>query len=138
MRRIRFMTTRAMVLIVISSMMMAIGVGAAAAETEKFTIPIDTIVIEKRQAPGFIKELLTRAIEARLLGATCTVTASAGNQESVHPNNDLIIGSGGSSVTLADVERAPGAVTHASGQLTLGSAIILSVRLGADLRFSAK
>ena len=119
MRRVRSMPKRAGAIFIVIAMTMALGVGAAAAATERFTIPIDTIVIEKRKSPGFVKQLLSQATKANLVGVTCTVTAIAGNQESVHPNNDLIISSGGSSVTVPDVERAPGAVTSASGPLTL-------------------
>jgi hypothetical protein len=101
----------------------------AMAQTVDVEIEIDTVA----HASGV---LATEAVPPELQGATCDVTATAENQSSVHPDSNLIIASGGDSITLLDVERAPGAVTTTSETLTLGSEITVSLEIGPDGIFS--
>ena len=65
-------------------------------------------------------------------GRQCSVAAEGINQESVHPNSDLLVRSGGGEVALLDVERAPNVRTEATGTLTLGTDVSVFVRLGPD------
>lgn len=76
-------------------------------------------------------------IPAEALGQQCTVRSVGLNQDSVHPDNDLIVESAGTTVILPDVERTPGQITEGIGTLTLGNIIVVSVRLGSDGVFSA-
>ena len=95
------------------------------AQAADITVPIDTFV----DAPlGSLTTLATVPTGA-LAGRTCDVVAVGINQDSVHENNDLIAASG-TSVTMYDVEREPGAVTPASGTILLGDTIVISVRIG--------
>jgi hypothetical protein len=95
------------------------------AQAADITVPIDTFV----DAPlGSLTQLATVPTGA-LAGRTCDVVAVGINQESVHENNDLIAASG-TSVTMYDVERVPGAVTPASGTILLDDTIVISVRIG--------
>ena len=95
------------------------------ASAADITVPITTFV----GAPiGSLTPLATVPTGA-LAGQTCEVTAVGINQESVHENNDLIAASG-TSVTMHDVERSPGAVTPASGTILLDDTIVISVRIG--------
>ncbi len=95
------------------------------ASAAHITVPIDTFV----DAPiGSLTQLATVPTGA-YAGHTCAVKAVGINQESVHENNDLIAASG-TSVTMHDVEREPGAVTPASGSILLDDKIVVSVRIG--------
>jgi hypothetical protein len=103
--------------------------GTAAAQETIITIPINTVADESGV-------LATAPVPAELQGSSCNVQADAENQSSVHPGNDLIVSSGSDSVTLFDVEREAGALTMASGDLTLGSEVTVSLSLGPDGVFS--
>ena len=103
--------------------------GAAVAQEPIITIPIDTVAHESGV-------LATAPVPAEFQGSKCNVSAEADNNSSVHPGNDLIVASGFDSVTLFDVEREAGALTTASGDLTLGSEVTVSLSLGPDGIFS--
>ncbi|MDJ0792498.1 MAG: LPXTG cell wall anchor domain-containing protein [Acidimicrobiia bacterium] len=108
-------------------------IGASAAIAAEFEIPIDTVV---RAPEGSITPLTTVETPEELVGAECQGVAEATNQDSVHPNNDLIISSAGTSVTLVDVERAPGVTTVAAGTITLGPTVSVALEMGEDEVFS--
>lgn len=94
----------------------------------------DTIVA----APGTIHQVDDEDdIPAEAIGQQCTVRSVGLNQDSVHPDNDLIVESAGTTVILPDVERTAGQITEGIGTLTLGNIIVVSVRLGSDGVFSA-
>jgi hypothetical protein len=103
--------------------------GTAVAQEPIITIPIDTVARESGV-------LATAPVPAELQGSRCNVQADAENQSSVHPGNDLIVASGSDSETLFDVEREAGVLTTASGELTLGSEVTVSLSLGPDGIFS--
>lgn len=108
-------------------------VGTSAAFAAEFDIPIDTVVYAPEGSYTVIADVET---PAELVGSSCVSIAVAANQESVHPNNDLIIETGESSVTLSDVEREPGATTPASGEVTLGARVKVTLHMGSDEVFS--
>jgi hypothetical protein len=101
----------------------------------EITIPINTIV--KGVGQGSITELATAEVPVEFQGQTCSVVADAYNQESVHPDNDLIVSSGQSEVVIPNVEADPDGFIEGTGTLTLGSSITVSLRMGPDDRFSA-
>lgn len=115
----------------------ALSVPVAVAQTTYYIeIPIDTIV--KSNAPGILPEdLATVQVAPEFEGQECSVRSVGGNQESEHPNNDLIVRSGSSEVVIPDVEADPGATVEGTGTLTLGSSIAVFLRMGEDLVFSA-
>ena len=132
MRRIRSTTRGVAILFIVWSVMMAIG--AAVAQVEDIVqIPVDTVV---RGEPGSIHLLAEVTVPAEKVGAQCSVHETSENNRSVHPNTDLIVTSGGGSVTLFDVEREGGGRTDGDGLLTLGETARIDVRLGADGVFS--
>lgn len=110
-----------------------LGAAPAAAQDTVIEIPIDTVV---RGAPGSEHLLITATVDPADVGAECSVVVEGVNNESVHPGTDLIVRSGTSEVVASDVERAPNAVTEATGTLVLGSTVDVFVRLGADGVFS--
>lgn len=114
----------------LTMLFVAAAPGALAVE---FEIPVDTVIYAD---PGSVIQLVREDTPPELIGTTCVGVAVAENQSSVHPGNDLIIQSGGQSAVLADVERASGAVTPASGQIVLGSEVVVSLRMGEDGVFS--
>jgi hypothetical protein len=108
---------------------------AQAADGFEVVIPIDTVV---RAPEGSITQLTAPVdVPAENQGETCKVTSVATNQGSVHPNNDIIVESGSTSVVVPDVEAVPGGTVAGDGILTLGSSIDVSLRMGADEVFSA-
>jgi hypothetical protein len=96
-------------------------------------LPIDTVA---RGDAGTEALLATVAISPEDVGRVCTVVVAGENNTSVHPDTDLIVRSGQTMVVAEDVERAPGAITEAEGELTLASQITVSVRFGPDEVFS--
>jgi hypothetical protein len=110
---------------------------AAAADSHGFevSIPITTVIVN---APaGSVIVLETVEVPAEFVGQSCSVLAVSANPDSVHPNNDLVVSSGGSSVTLPDVEGVSGGNVVASGTLQLGPDIVVSLVMGPDGVFSA-
>jgi hypothetical protein len=96
-------------------------------------IPIDTVV---RGAPGTVHVLNTTPVAPEDVGRECAVAAEGINNESVHPNNDLLVRSNTGEIVLADVERAPNVRTVATDTHTVGPEITVAVRLGPDGVFS--
>jgi hypothetical protein len=103
---------------------------AHAQEPPLITIPVDTAAYG---APGSEQSIAAQDVPGDLQGKTCMLKAEAKNNESVHPNSDLLVRSGGGEVTIPDVERASNIITDASGPLTLGKTVTVSVRFGPDL-----
>ncbi|MEX1091766.1 MAG: DUF11 domain-containing protein [Acidimicrobiia bacterium] len=97
------------------------------------SIPIDTHVRGQPGAQGVLATVETGDLE----GQECSVSATSENQRSTHPNNNLIVGSGSSSVVLEDVESVPMGTVHAEGLLTLGPTVTITLVLGEDGVFSA-
>lgn len=113
-----------------------VGLGSAAGwaqEPPLIEIPVDTVV---EGAPGSEHQVATAAVAPEDQGRECTVAAEGVNNESQHPDTDLLVRSGGGEVVVPDVEREPGAHTEASGTLVLGSEVTVFVRLGSDGIFS--
>jgi hypothetical protein len=107
-------------------------VGAAVGGFE-IVIPINTFV---KGTEGEFTELATEQVPEEFHGQTCSVIAVSENQTSVHPNNNIHVESGGSSVLLEDVESVPGKV-EGSGVLVLGPTIVVLLEFGDDGLFSA-
>jgi hypothetical protein len=108
----------------------------ASAQTTGFSvmIPLDTVVY----IPWDSNRLLaTEPVPDQFAGQNCGVSGISRNQDSVHPDNDLIVRSGASEVTLENVEDEPGETLHAAGTLTLGSEVTVTLHMGPDAIFSA-
>jgi hypothetical protein len=103
---------------------------ALAQTTEGFSFDLPHQVI--RGETGTTHALGAFEVPSNLVGASCTFEAVADNNISVHPGNDVIMSSGGDSVTLPNIERAPGAVTPSNGSITLGDTINVTLFLGTD------
>ncbi|MGI9584957.1 MAG: DUF7507 domain-containing protein [Acidimicrobiia bacterium] len=120
-------------LALLAALVALLTVGVAVAQAAVIEVSIDTVV---RADEGTVTYLATENTPADLIGTMCISVAEARNQSSVHPGNDLIVSSGGESVTLEDVERSPGATTTAGGPLTLGPTVTISLEMGPDEVFS--
>jgi uncharacterized repeat protein (TIGR01451 family) len=112
--------------------LVAISAPVASASID-ISIPIDTIV---KAQPGS-ETLLATVDSSDFAGLECTVSAVSTNQDSTHPNNDLIVASDGTSVVLEDVEAVPGATINADGALLMGDTVTVTLLMGEDRRFSA-
>jgi hypothetical protein len=110
--------------------------GAVGLENDDFSVvvPISTVV---RAPEGSMTVISTTATPDHLVGETCTVSAMAENQSSVHPDNDLIIEGESGDVVLEDVEGSPGAVVTATGTIVLGEEIVITLSMGPHEVFSA-
>jgi hypothetical protein len=112
------------------------GLGSAPAWAQDPTvieIPLSTVV---EGAPGSEHLLATAPVAPADVGRECSVVVEGVNNESVHPDTDVLVRSGTSEVVAPDVEREPNAVTEATGTLVLGSEVSVFVRLGPDGVFS--
>lgn len=109
--------------------MVALGATAATAHAEELTISLDRVVFG---SPGDVTQLVTRPIDASMVGLACTADYRGQNNGSVHPGTDLLVASGGSQLVLAGIEDSAGGITTGSGSLVLGTDVVISVRLGGD------
>jgi len=112
-----------------------LAIGAAVAQ-EIVQIPLDTVVYGKPGAVKLIDPPGVVSVPADKVGSQCSVHETSENNRSTHPNTDLIVTSGGTSVTLLDVEREGGGRVDGDSLLTLGETVSISVRFGADGVFS--
>ena len=113
--------------------LIAVFAPAAAAQDDVIDIPIDTVV---REPEGSITTLVSIDVPAEGVGLTCTGEALTSNQGSVHPNNDLLVETGGQTFVFEDVEDVPGRTIPASGTFVLGETFSVSLRMGPDEVFS--
>ena len=122
-------------LVVVATFALLIPVtGASAAESStSIDVPVDTVAYG---APGSTHELASVAVDPALRGASCSVASTGKNNDSVHPDSRLVVTSGSSSVSLEDVESAPGKTSEGDGELVLGDTVVISVVLGPDGIFS--
>jgi LPXTG-motif cell wall-anchored protein len=97
-------------------------------------IPLDTVVYIPWDSTRL---LATEPVPEQFIGQSCGVSGISRNQDSVHPDNDLIIRSGASEVILENVEAEPGETLHAAGTLMLGSEVTVTLHMGPDAVFSA-
>ncbi len=116
---------------------LAASTGLATANTNQtiISIPVETVVW--KIGVGNTKVLASETVDEKYRDMICSVSASAENQGSVHPGNDLVITSGNDSVTLSDVERASGVETTSNGALTLDQSVSVALVMGQDDVFSA-
>jgi hypothetical protein len=118
-----------LVLLVVAVLLMVPLTANAQAPTASgmiLNIPERTI----RDETGSSHLLVSSLLPGKWVGRECEVKATAANDTSVHLNNDFIISSGDSSVTLVNVERGPGAVTTTSELLVLDKDLSVTLFLG--------
>jgi LPXTG-motif cell wall-anchored protein len=111
--------------VVVAAGMIAMSTGAAAVDDVVFTA--SGIV---SGGEGEIRLLGEVTVAPELVGATCTGRAETANQDSVHPNNDMIITTGTTQAEIPDFESAPFKVTPLTGTVVLGPTVRFEVRLG--------
>lgn len=108
---------------------------AAQGSVVNLSIPVSTVIFDGAFNGKY--EVAQADIDAAHQGMQCAVSARAENQGSVHLGNNLIIASGDTSVTLEDVEREANVVTTATGSLTLGEEVTVTLHMTQDVVFSA-
>jgi hypothetical protein len=104
-----------------------------ASAVDDIVIPIDTIV---RGDEGDVEVVATVAVDPELVGDTCSAELTDSNNESTHPNNDLIVTSGSWNETIPDVESEANSTQVVAGEIILGETVVVEVRLGPDGVFS--
>ncbi|MDX2379823.1 MAG: hypothetical protein QNM02_08705, partial [Acidimicrobiia bacterium] len=110
----------------------ALLAGSSTARAADATIPLDTTIVAGTAGD---QVELAEVAGGLLIGRTCDLTAIHAETGAPHPDNDLVVSSGADVVTLADVERASGAVTPATAPLMIGDTIRIEVILGPDAAF---
>ena len=109
-----------------------VGVVPVLAVTVDLMIPIESVV----RGPNGSQHLLTTvAVPAENQGQECRVAAEARNQDSVHPDSNLLIASA-TSVEILDVENDAYGIVLAEGLITLSDTSVVTLTLGADEVFS--
>jgi hypothetical protein len=121
------------ILLGVSTLVVGLPMGAGAQDVS-IGIPLDTVV---RGAAGSEHVLASEEVPPDLVGSECRVAASAINQESIHPGNDLVISSNGDQLVLEDVEGEAFGERAVEGSLTLGVELTVTLVMGPDGVFSA-
>jgi len=117
----------------VAAVVMGLGFGSVAvADEHESVIEIPVTNVFATGAPGSTVALGQAAVDADLVGQSCSVVATVTNQASEHPGNTLVVTSGTSTVEVAGIEDAANAVTTQAGTLTLGDSISAAVLLGDD------
>lgn len=101
----------------------------AEAQGDVITIDFDDVVF----APaGSLVPVGSVAVASDLQGRTCRTSVLTANQSSIHPENDLLIATGGSTARIEDVEDFTNGTNSWLVDVTLGSTIDMSVEMGPD------
>jgi len=111
-----------------AAVIMVLAAGPASA-IDDLVIPIDSVAFGDE---GEIIEVASVPVDPDLVGSTCTLELEADNNGSVHPNNDLIVSTGGQSGTIPDVESDPGQVTIVDAEVVLGETVLVELQFGPD------
>jgi hypothetical protein len=122
--------TRIRVAVVLVLATMLAFASPAGAQADNFTISLEGVITG--QTEGDIVEVANQAVAPALVGATCAVTGATANNGSVHPGNNLIIATGGTTATVPGVEEVPGQVVSGSGSVVLGSNVVVSLEFGPN------
>ncbi len=109
---------------------LAAAVGFVAAPASAETIEVDIAQTALSGDPGSTVQLGSAEVAPELVGRSCSVAITVTNQVSENPGNKLVVSSGDSGVEVPGIEEAANAVTTASGTLTLGPTINVSIVLG--------
>jgi hypothetical protein len=105
--------------------------GTAGADEDGFSFKVGYQV--KRGKPGTSVQIGAAKVPIGLQGRTCTVSLMSENNSSLHPKNDVIVRSGGDSVTFPNVEMSKDAQTfEGASPLTLGVEVLADMRFGSD------
>ncbi len=81
---------------------------------------------------GSTQLLVQLTVPAELQTKVVAASASVTNNGSIHPGNQIIIASNTTSIVLDDVEATTPLTTTATGSLTLGTTVDVSVKFGND------
>jgi hypothetical protein len=102
---------------------------ASAVHQQVLDIPVDEILTGN---PGDLVSVATVVVPTELVGQTCTIAGETENQESVHPDNDLIIVIGEHSFVIPNFEDTD-FIVHEAGEVDeVAPTIGVLVRLGPD------
>ena len=130
-RRVLAVATSTLVIFALAMTVSAVNISQIVTEIK---IPITKIV----RAPAGSETFLASAeVPDEFIGKVCAVVARSANQGSVHPDNDLVVSSGGSEVVLRDVEGESDGAVVAQGDLELGPQVVVTLVMGPDKVFSA-
>lgn len=101
----------------------------AGAQSDVMVIEFDDV---KFAPPGSVVPAGSVSTPGALVGTTCSTTISTANQSSIHPDNDLLLSTGGQTARIEDVEDFTDGTNSWLVDLTLGSTIEIAVVMGPD------
>ncbi|MGI9602064.1 MAG: hypothetical protein ACR2QE_09280 [Acidimicrobiales bacterium] len=96
---------------------------------------IHDVVIEYTRVdgpPGAVIEIANEEVEPEFQGTSCGIRVEVENNASAHSGTDILLTSGGETLTISDVETMPGTIFIGEGELVLGETVVAAVRLGPD------
>lgn len=123
--------------IIVVSGFAALFVTIDSADAQQVTLP--PLIIEEtiRAEPGSEHFVGSIDIPDEFIGQICDVTILGANNESVHPNSNIILRGGTTEAIFEDVESSPGKAISGSARVTIvASQIDVFVQLGPDGVFS--
>jgi hypothetical protein len=91
-----------------------------------------------RASEGALVELAAVDVDAALIGQACTLTASFYNQRSVNPGNDVIVATGGTQMTLTDIEALADTTTTGSASVIAGDVVTFTLVMGPKQVYSGQ
>ncbi len=100
-----------------------------AAAVALITVNVDSVAYGNE---GDLILVGSAVIPSDVVGETCLIKGESVNQESVHPNNDLIIVVGDQTLVVEDVEGLADQVTEVDEFEQIGSTLEVYLRFGPD------
>ena len=82
----------------------AVGAAQSTPSSTSISFPLTTIVTGD---PGTTHEVTSADVPAAMVGQRCSVTATADNNGSVHPQSDLVVASGSGTTSPFPTSRPP-------------------------------
>ena len=124
----RYLITLIAAALLFAGILVVVSTSSASGADFTLTSDIDTNKGE-RGDPGSVKVLASASTPTELVGESCVAKVTSTNNESTHPDNDLIIGTGAETVEFEDVEATASAVNETEGDVVLGSTVTMSPSL---------
>lgn len=131
--QMRFFTSLGLAAGVAAAVAVSAPVSAQVVVEDVIVIPVDS---RFGAPPGSVTQVASVAVPEDFQGVECIFDVQDVNNESVHPNNDLILSSGSTSGEVQNFETEAFGTVGASLMLTLGPTVDVSIRMGPDGRSS--
>ena len=134
--------TAVLAALLLAGSLAVVNATTAGAEPERIEITIDSRTVQPGRnvvwAPeGSVVRLATYNVPEHLQGRQCPGAWVDQNNESIHPDNDIVVTTGGATFRVENVEDEAGALRVEVGNPVLGPTITVDLEMGPDEIFSA-